>query len=404
MHILLPSIFTLALVILVSRLVGNVFRKFGQPTVMGEVLGGIILGPSCIGLFFPEFTGIVFPPQTVSLLKHIAEIGILFYLFIIGLEIDLPRLSKSAKSAVLISQASIGLPFVLGMFFAGFIYDTYAPLGVGLLEFSIFLGVSLSVTAFPVLARILADSKLHRTSLAELALTCAAANDITAWCLVAIVSGLMNSALGGSAITLGLTVIYLSVMLIFIRPFVEKWSEKNVKTGRVPESSFSVIIVGTLVSAAITEAIGIHGLFGAFLFGAIIPSESAIAQDLTERLQEFIRILFLPAFFALTGIQTQIGLLVDLQDWLVCAAIIGLAILGKFGGTYLAARISGKNEKDSAILGILMNTRGMVEIIVLNIGLSVGVLTPALFTILVIMAIVTTLMTGPILNLILNKK
>lgn len=404
MHIILPSFFTLALIIVVSRFIGSIFRKFGQPVVMGEVLGGIILGPSCIGFFFPQFTGIVFSPQSVSLLKHIAEIGILFYLFIIGLEIDLPRLSKSAKSAVLISQASIGLPFVLGLVFAGFIYDLYAPLGVGLLEFSIFLGVSLSVTAFPVLARILADSKLHRTSLAELALTCAAANDLTAWCLVAIISGLMHSALGDSAITLGLTVIYLGAMLFFVRPFVVKWSEKNVKAGRVPESSFSVIIVGALVSAAITEGIGIHGLFGAFLFGAIIPSESAIAHDLTERLQEFIRILFLPAFFALTGIQTQIGLLVNLQDWLVCGVIIGLAVLGKFGGTFLAARISGKSEKDATILGILMNTRGMVEIIVLNIGLSVGVITPTLFTILVIMAIVTTLMTGPLLSLILNKK
>lgn len=404
MHIILPSFFTLALVILVSRFVGNVFRKFGQPAVMGEVLGGIILGPSCIGLFFPQFTEIVFPPPSVSLLKHIAEIGILFYLFIIGLEIDLPRLSKSAKSAVVISQASIGLPFVLGLVFAGFIYEMYAPLGVGLMEFSLFIGVSLSVTAFPVLARILADSKLHRTSLAELALTCAAANDITAWCLVAVISGLMNSALGGSLVTLGLTVVYLVVMLYFIRPIVVRWSEKNVKTGSVPESLFSVIVVGTLVSAAITEAIGIHGLFGAFLFGAIIPSESTIARDLTARLQEFIRILFLPAFFALTGIQTQIGLLVDLQDWLVCGVIIGLAVLGKFGGTYIAARISGKNEKESTILGILMNTRGMVEIIVLNIGLSVGVLTPALYTIFVVMAIVTTLMTGPLLSLVLNKK
>lgn len=403
-NIILPSFFTLALVILVSRLVGIIFRRFGQPAVMGEVLGGIFLGPSCLGFFFPQFTGIVFPPQSVSLLKHIAEIGILLYLFIVGLEIDLPRLRKSAKSAILISQASIGLPFVLGLIFAGYIYEIYAPLGVGLLEFSLFLGVSLSITAFPVLARILADSKLHRTSLAELALTCAAVDDITAWCLIAVISGLMHSALGGAGYTLGFTLLYLLLMLFIVRPFVEKWSAKTVKTGRVPESALAVIVVGALISATITELIGIHGLFGAFLFGAIIPSESAIAQDLTQRLQDFIRILFLPAFFALTGIQTQIGLMVELKDWLICAAIIGLAILGKFGGTYLAARYSGKNEKESAILGILMNTRGMVEIIVLNIGLSVGVLTPALYTILVLMAIVTTLMTGPLLGFLVSKK
>lgn len=366
---------------------------------MGEVLGGIILGPSCLGFFFPAFTEMFFQPQAATLLKQVAEIGILFYLFLMGLEVDLPRLRKSARAAVMISQVSIGLPFGLGLIFASLIYDNYAPLGVGLLEFSVFLGVALSVTAFPVLARILEDTKLHRTSLGDLALTCAAANDITAWCLVALVSGLMHSALGGAVLTLTLTITYLLCMLFVVRPFVEKWSGKVDGEDGVSESIFAVIIVGVLASAAITEMIGIHGLFGAFLFGALIPASSRIAHDLTNRLQEFIRILFLPAFFALTGLQTQIGLLDGLQDWLVCLVIIGLAVLGKFGGTYIAARFSGKNQKESTILGILMNTRGMVEIIVLNIGLSVGVLTPALFTILVIMAIVTTMMTGPLLRL-----
>lgn len=192
---------------------------------------------------------------------------------------------------------------------------------------------------------------------------------------------------------------YLLCMLFVVQPFVKKWIGRVNGQERVSEPVLAAIVVGVLASAAITEMIGIHGLFGAFLFGAVIPGGSRIAHDLTNRLQEFIRILFLPAFFALTGLQTQIGLLDGLQDWIICLVIIGLAVLGKFGGTYIAARFSGKNQKDSTILGILMNTRGMVEIIVLNIGLSVGVLTPALFTILVIMAIVTTMMTGPLLRL-----
>ena len=401
---MIPSFFTLALVILVSGIVGIVFRKFKQPPVMGEVLGGIILGPSFVGLFFPQFPALVFHDQAILLLRSIAEVGIAFYLFTIGLEMDLPRLRKSAKSAIFISQASIWVPFVLGVVFAGIIFETYAPLGVGLLEFSLFLGVSLSVTAFPVLARILADSKLHGTGLAELALTCAAADDVMAWCLIALLSGIMSSALGGAAFTIGFTFLYLLALLKVVRPLVQKWSLKIEESGRFSESAFAIVIIGVLTSAAITEFIGIHSLFGAFLFGAIIPNDSLIARIIIERLQAFIRILFLPAFFALTGIQTQIGLLVNLQDWLVCAAIIGLAVLGKFGGTYVAARFSGKDEKDSTILGVLMNTRGMVEIIVLNIGLAVGVLTPALYTILVVMAIVTTLMTGPLLNLLVAKK
>ena len=404
MLILVPSFFTLVIVIALARLIGMLFRKIGQPPVMGEVLGGIILGPSVLGYFFPQFSSVVFHGESVAFLKHIADLGILLYLFVMGLEMDLPRLRKSARAAVVISQLSIIFPFILGFILASRIYSSYAPSGIGLFEFSLFIGVTLSITAFPVLARILADTNLHRTSLGDLALTCAAANDITAWCLVAIVTGLLQASMSGAVVTVLFTILYIVLMMLVVRPYIEKLIPRLEKQSeRVPETLLAFVILGALGSAALTDVIGIHALFGAFLFGAIIPNESLIARDLTERLQDFVRILFLPAFFATTGMKTQIGLLSGSQDWILCIVVIGVAVLGKFGGTFIAAIFSGKNRQESAILGILMNTRGLVELIVLNIGLSVGVLTPTLFTILVIMAVVTTFMTGPLLKLVNTK-
>lgn len=394
-----PDFLTLIVVIVVARFVGWIFRKFGHPSVMGEVLGGILLGPSVVGFFFPEFSKAAFHPQSMIFLRHIAELGITLYLFVMGLEINLPRLRHSARSALVISQLSILFPFLLGVGLAGWIFSRYAPVGVGSAEFALFIGVSLSITAFPVLARILADSPLHRTRLGDLALTCAAIDDITAWCLVAVITGIMGATIGAAWMTIGLTVLYVAFMLFIARPLIEKFIprlEKNAE--RIPQSLLAFVVLGALGSATITDLIGIHAFFGAFLFGATIPHDSLAARDTTNRLQDFIAILFLPAFFALTGMKTQIGLLASTEDWMICGVIIVLAIVGKFGGAYAGARLSGNGHKDSTILGILMNTRGLVELIVLNIGLSVGILTPTLFTMLVIMALVTTFMTGPLLR------
>ncbi len=399
MPVLFPNFLTLILVIVVARFVGWIFRRCGQPSVMGEVLGGILLGPSVIGFLFPEFSKAAFHPQSMMFLRHIAELGITLYLFVMGLEINLPRLRQSARSAVIISQLSIVFPFLLGVALAHQIFADYAPAGIGSFEFALFIGVSLSITAFPVLARILADSPLHKTRLGDLALTCAAIDDMTAWCLVAVITGIMGATPGAALLTIGLTIVYVAAMLLVVRPLIEKIIPKLERNAeRLPQSLLAFVVLGALGSATLTELIGIHAFFGAFMFGATIPHDSLIARDTTARLQDFVAILFLPAFFALTGLKTQVGLLNTPGDWLICAMIIVLAIAGKFGGAFVGAKLSGNGSKDSAILGILMNTRGLVELIVLNIGLSVGILSPALFTMLVIMALVTTFMTGPLLR------
>ncbi len=368
---------------------------------MGEVLGGIILGPSIFGYFFPQLTHFFFHSDALVFLKHVAELGISLYLFLMGLEIDLPRLQKTARSSAIISLLSIILPFGLGLLLAHQIYPQYAPPGLGFLEFSLFIGVSMSITAFPVLARILSDSPLHKTKLGDLALACAAIDDIAAWCLLAVVTGVIASSLNGAWATFGLTIGYVIFMIGFVRPFFRNVIPKLEKRfERLPEALLAFAILGALISATITDAIGIHGLFGAFLFGAVVPHDSLVARDINGRLQDFVRILFLPAFFALTGLKTQLGLLTSGHDWLLCVIIIVIAIVGKFGGAYMGGVLSGHTRHESTVLGILMNTRGLVELIVLNIGLSLGVLTPTLFTMLVVMALVTTFMTGPLLRVV----
>ncbi|RYZ77501.1 MAG: cation:proton antiporter [Proteobacteria bacterium] len=399
----ISSFLTLLIVVSVARFFGLLFRKMGQPSVMGEVLGGIVLGPSVLGAVAPQFSGAAFNPEALAFLKTIAEIGIVLYLFVMGLEIDLPRLRKSARSAVSVSLISIVLPFLFGFLLSYKIHGLYAPPGIAPTAFGLFVGVSLSITAFPVLARILSDSPLHRTSLGDLALTCAAIDDIVAWCLVAVITGILSSSLSGAGMTIALTVVYIALMMLVVKPLVASLLPKLEKEAeRLPQALLAVAVLGALASAAVTDLIGIHAFFGAFLFGAVIPHDSLIAREIPERLQDFVAILFLPAFFALTGLKTQLGLLATTADWMICLAIIGLAIAGKFGGAFAGAKFAGKTNREASILGILMNTRGLVELIVLNIGLQVGILTPTLFTMLVIMALVTTFMTGPLLRLSLQ--
>ncbi len=400
---MLSSFLTLLIVISVARFFGFLFRKLGQPSVMGEVLGGLVLGPSVLGALFPNTMVAIFPKESLAFLKTIAEIGITLYLVVMGLEIDLPRLKRSAKSAVSVSLASICLPFGLGLWLANSIHASYAPTGVGALPFGLFVGVSLSITAFPVLARILSDSPLHKTEIGDLALTCAAIDDVVAWCLVAVVTGVLSSSLTGAGLTIALTCVYIAFMVLVVRPLIAKMLPKLERDSeRLPQALLAFAILGALLSATITDLIGIHAFFGAFIFGAVIPHESLIARDVRDRLLDFVSILFLPAFFALTGLKTEVGLLQGSHLW-VCGLIIVLAIAGKFGGAFFGAKVSGNSTRTATILGLLMNTRGLVELIVLNIGLSLGILTPTLFTMLVVMALVTTFMTGPLLRLTLKR-
>jgi Kef-type K+ transport system membrane component KefB len=346
----------------------------------------------------------ILPEASAPFLGIIAQLGIILYMFLVGLELDLKLLRNSGHKTLMISHASIVVPFVSGALLAILLFPSYAPTGVSFTTFSLFLGVSMAITAFPVLARILNEKGLSKTPLGAMALTCAAIDDVTAWCLLAFVTSVAQASILSAVSTILLTIAYIAFMFVLMKPIAQKGVAILERSARLSEGNLAIILLALLISALATEFIGIHAIFGAFLLGAVTPHDSRVAKELTERLQDLVQVLFLPAFFAFTGMRTQIGLLSGPDDWKICGIIILVAIAGKFIGTIGASRMCGIRWRESCALGVLMNTRGLVELIVLNIGLDLGVISPRLFTMLVIMALVTTFMTGPALSLFIDRQ
>jgi Kef-type K+ transport system membrane component KefB len=397
--ILLHVLFALVAVVAVGQLAARLFIWLGQPPVIGEVMAGIALGPSLLGHFAPDVSNYILPSEAAPYLGLVAQLGVILYMFTVGLELDVSLLRKQGHAAVAISHASIVVPFVLGSVLALGLYPTMAEPGGSFTPFALFLAASMSVTAFPVLARILTDRGIAGSELGIVALACAAVDDVTAWCLLAFVVGVAQAEVSQALFTVALTLAYIIAMVVIVRPILWRlvpWIERR----GVTKGAASAVFGALLLSAWVTEQIGIHAIFGAFLLGAMIPHDSRIARELPGRFEDIVTIVLLPAFFALTGMRTQIGLITGWENWLWCAAIILVATAGKFGGSALAARFSGMSWKESSALGALMNTRGLVELIVLNIGLELGVLSPRLFAIMVVMALVTTLATAPVLQLL----
>jgi Kef-type K+ transport system membrane component KefB len=392
-HVLLA----LAAVIVTGRLLSKLFARFQQPPVIGEVIAGILLGPSLLGRLSPELSAYVLPQSAAPYLGIIAKLGVILYMFLVGVELNAGLLRDRAHATVAISHASIVLPFLLGAVLALALYPRLSTSDVRFTSFALFLGVAMSITAFPVLARILTDRRMTKTDLGVVALSCAATDDVTAWCLLALVVGVAQAKIGAALFVISAALAYIAVMFIIVRPIVTRLALRYQGAQLTPAVT-AVVLVGVLASALATQWIGIHAIFGAFLLGAMIPHDSVIARELTRKLEDLVTILLLPAFFAFTGMRTQIGLVSGLEAWLVCGVVILVATLGKFGGTVGAARLTGIGWRDSAALGVLMNTRGLMELIVLNIGLDMGVISPTLFAMLVLMAIVTTMATTPVLS------
>ncbi len=396
LHVLLA----LVVVIATARALGTLFRLVHQPPVIGEIIAGIILGPSLLGRFAPITAAYVLPHAIGPYLNVLAQIGVILYMFLVGLELDPALLRKRGHSTVAISHASILAPFLFGGILSLFLYPRLSTNDVPFTVFSLFLGVSMSVTAFPVLARILTDRKIHRSRMGAIALTCAAVDDVTAWCLLAFVVGVAQARATGAFTTVALALGYIAAMAFIVRPAMVRLSLIYGIRGRLTQGVMATIFVMLLLSAFATEFIGIHAVFGAFALGAVIPHDSGLARELTDRLEDLVIVLLLPAFFAFTGLRTQIGLVSGYEAWAICGLITIVASLGKFGGSVIAARLTGLGWRDSSALGVLMNTRGLMELIVLNIGLELRVISPELFAMLVIMALVTTFATTPALHLI----
>jgi Kef-type K+ transport system membrane component KefB len=397
-HVLLA----LVSILLLGRWLGKLFVHFGQPRVIGEMVAGIMLGPSLLGQIWPAAMNFILPAEVGPYLGIIAQIGVILYMFLVGLELNAGLLRSRAHATIAISHTSILVPFLLGGILALWLYPRLATGDVPFTSFALFMGVAMSITAFPVLARILTDRRMENTELGVIALSCAAIDDVTAWCLLAFVVGVANSQVGDAVQTTLLAFGYITIMFVVVRPLAVRYLGHD--SDHPPQRMAVWVLVALLFSAMTAEWIGIHAIFGAFLLGAIIPHDSDVARDFQHKLEDIVKILLLPAFFAYTGMRTEIGLVSGWQAWMFCAVIILVATLGKFGGTLAAARFTGLNWRLSAALGVLMNTRGLMELIVLNIGLELGVISRTLFAMMVIMALVTTIATTPILHALTCRK
>jgi len=400
-HPLALLLLQIVAIILTARLFGWICMKIKQPTVIGEMIAGIVLGPSLLGLYFPEFSAFLFPPESLGNLNFLSQIGLILFMYIVGMELDLGVLRKKAHDAVVISHASIIIPFSLGIGLAYYLYKEFAPEGVQFSSFALFMAIAMSITAFPVLARIVQERNLQKTKLGTVVITCAAADDITAWCILAAVIAIVKAgSFGGSVYVILMAVVYVFLMIKIVKPFLTRVAELQEKKGNIAKATVAIFFLVLILSSYATEVIGIHALFGAFMAGAIMPENMKFRNMFIEKIEDVALVLLLPLFFVFTGLRTQIGLLNDVHLWEAGAFILLTAVTGKFAGSAFTAKFLRMNWKDSLTVGALMNTRGLTELIVLNIGYDLGVLSPELFAMLVIMALITTFMTGPALDLI----
>ncbi len=393
-------ILQIIVIIAFSRAFSYVARKIGQPTVIGEIAAGIILGPSFVGYFFPEFSQLLFPESSLMNLHVLSQIGLIFFMFIIGMEVDIKIFSSRVHDAVLISHSAIIIPFFLGTLLAFFLYQDYAPHDISFIPFALFMGIAMSITAFPVLARIIQERGITKTYLGSMAITCAAIDDVTAWSILAIVIAIVKATgVTGVIITLIIALVYIFFMLTIVRSFLSRLGEIFDTRENLHKGIIALIFVMLLTSAFFAELIGIHALFGAFIAGAIMPQNMQFKRVFTEKIEDVALVLLLPLFFVTTGLRTEIGLLNSWHLWGICFLIIFTATLGKMGGVTIISKFLGLSWKNALSMGALMNARGLMELVVLNIAYDLGILSKELFAMMVLMALFTTGLTGPLLNL-----
>ncbi|MBP2328675.1 Kef-type K+ transport system membrane component KefB [Kibdelosporangium banguiense] len=396
-------LFALPVIFLACRLIAALFRRVGQPAVIGEIVAGVLLGPSLLGWLWPAAYQWILPDRLVPALDVLSQLGLVLFMFGIGHQLDPGALRRRVGAALLVSHVSIAIPFLSGILLALALYPSVGG-GVGLIAFALFFAAALSITAFPVLARILTDRQMDHTPLASLALTCAAIDDVTAWCLLALVTAVAQGhSMGGTLVTVGLSLAFFVLMIWLVRPLLARLLGTGGRPGLIRDDAAVLVLLlgGLMLSALATDAIGIHAIFGAFLFGLITPRDHPAVTRIVQQLRAVTMGLLLPLFFVFTGIHTRFGLMRGswaLWGW--CALIIVVAVLAKWVGSTVAARVSGIDRRSAWSLGALMNCRGLTELVVLNIGLSLGVISQTVFTMLVLMTLVSTVMTAPALSII----
>jgi Kef-type K+ transport system membrane component KefB len=388
----------LPVILLVCHLTAAGFRRLSQPAVIGEIVAGVVLGPSLLGLLWPSGYHWLFPEELTSPINTLAQLGLVCFMFMVGHELDLGAVRGRGKTVLAISHVGVAVPLLAGALLALGMYGPYAPDGLGFTAFGLFIAVAMSITAFPVLARILAERRSDTAGVGPVALSCAAVGDVTAWCLLAVVVAVAgHSSPWEAARIVCLTALFCALLQFVVRPLLERALDGRAwPRGPMLPVLFSAI----LLCALATDRIGIHAIFGPFLLGAVTPRGSEPVEWAVGRLRSVTETLLLPLFFVFSGLRTSVGLLGDGQAWCWCLAVVLTATAAKWGSTTLAARGCGMGWRDSLSIGALMNCRGLTELVVLNIGLDLGVITPTVFTMFVVMALVSTVLTSPAVSLI----
>jgi Kef-type K+ transport system membrane component KefB len=396
----------IAVIVLASRLAGVVFRKLGQPQVVGEMVSGILLGPSLLGWLFPGVYGALFPAFSLGFLNALSQLGLMLYMFMVGMDLNTKELRQHGHAAMLISHVSIIVPFVFGALLSIYLYPRLSDDSVSFLAFALFTGAAIAITAFPVLARILADRDLLHTRMGTMAIASAAVDDVTGWCILAYIIIMVHASAVASPLWITVTGLGILMAIMFwpVRRLLQVVERHYIAHGNLSDQMMALVLLVLLGSALATEVLGLHLLFGAFVAGAVMPKDAKLRSCLAQKLESVTMILLLPLFFAIAGLRTRLGMLIGAEMWFACALVTVVAVAAKLGGTSIAARLGGLDWRDSVAIGVLMNTRGLMELVILNIGLEIKVISPALFSMMVIMALVTTFMTTPLLKLVRSSR
>jgi Kef-type K+ transport system membrane component KefB len=403
---LLIVLIQLIVIISAARVFGALFRRMGQPLVCGEIAAGLILGPSVFGGMFPELFQRVFDPSVSNVFSILSQVGLILLMFLIGLEFDFDHLARGRSTALSISAAGILLPFSLG-FLLGSWMDAELGLSGPWINFALFMGIAMSITAIPILGRIMVELNINRTRIGALTISAAAMDDVAGWIILALVTAIVRSTL--SAVTFGLMLVealaFAACMIWIVRPLLRTWAASHLRThhGMLSLGGLALILIGILIAATVTNLIGIFSIFGAFVFGAILYDQHELREAIQARLRDFVTTFFLPIFFTYTGLRTDIGTMTGGALWTMCALVLVTAIVGKFGGCWLAARASGLPWREASMIGVMMNTRALMELIVINIGFDLGVIPQSVFFMLVFMAVVTTYITAPVLRRLIRS-
>jgi Kef-type K+ transport system membrane component KefB len=402
----------LAVILVVCRAVGLVAARFGQPQVVAEMLAGILLGPSLFGLLLPEAQSWLFPwdkSQTVrdtqSYLFPISQLGLAVYMFIVGLEFRLDIVRQHLRAAVAVSVAGMVVPFVLGALLAWVLYRTtnFFPAPTTELAAMLFVGASMCITAFPTLARIIEVKGITGTTVGTVSLAAGAINDVAAWCLLALVLATGEHSALGAVQNIGLGVLYVALVIFVVAPLLRRWQHGLEQDGTLTESGMALCLAMMALGAWFTDLIGLHAVFGAFVMGVAMP-RGAVTRDLIARAQPLTVAVLLPLFFTFSGLNTKLSLLNTLWLWLMCGAVLLVATVGKGVACWLAARAAGIPRQEALAIGTLMNARGLMELIIINIGLQRGLISEGLFAALALMALMTTLMTVPLFDRVMRAR